>query len=175
MVTPGISTGYWNARNTPLAARSSGSSSSRSLALEQDLAAGHLITGACRRGCRLSVDLPEPFGPMMACTSPAIHGQVSPGGSLASIRTCRFFTSSIAVISTPSSARLMRRWHTSFDLPSNALETSPVLRRRCIDSMSRPNASNRTGIFNRRAAIPHDATTSCARSARSPRSARPRL
>ena len=29
VATPGISTGYWNARNTPLAARSSGDISSR--------------------------------------------------------------------------------------------------------------------------------------------------
>ena len=43
VATPGISTGYWNARNTPLAARSSGAISSRFFALEQDFAAGDFV------------------------------------------------------------------------------------------------------------------------------------
>ena len=42
LVTPGISTGYWNARKTPAWARSSGSSSSRSCPV-RDGAAGHLV------------------------------------------------------------------------------------------------------------------------------------
>src|ERR1700682_4226102 len=42
-----------------------------------------------------SVDLPEPFGPMIACTSPGFTVRDSPWRiSRSSTRTCRFFTSS---------------------------------------------------------------------------------
>src|SRR6202161_3155391 len=42
-----------------------------------------------------SVDLPEPFGPMMACTSPLFTASESPWRiSRSSTRTCRFLTSS---------------------------------------------------------------------------------
>src|SRR5580698_4415612 len=42
-----------------------------------------------------SVDLPEPFGPMMACTSPLFTVSESPWRiSRSSTRTCRFLTSS---------------------------------------------------------------------------------
>src|SRR3984957_12572560 len=41
----------------------------------------------------LSVDLPEPFGPMMACTSPLLTASESPWRiSRSSTRTCRFLT-----------------------------------------------------------------------------------
>src|SRR4051794_20590839 len=50
-----------------------------------------------------SVDLPEPFGPMIACTSPGLTVSDSPWRiSRSSTRTCRFFTSSNAVIFFPS-------------------------------------------------------------------------
>src|SRR6266436_2581592 len=43
----------------------------------------------------LSVDFPEPFGPMMACTSPLFTVSESPWRiSRSSTRTCRFLTSS---------------------------------------------------------------------------------
>src|SRR3978361_645076 len=43
----------------------------------------------------LSVDLPEPFGPMMACTSPLLTVSDRPWRiSRSSTRTCRFLTSS---------------------------------------------------------------------------------
>src|SRR5271169_551506 len=43
----------------------------------------------------LSVDLPEPFGPMMACTSPLFTVSESPWRiSRSSTRTCRSLTSS---------------------------------------------------------------------------------
>src|SRR5690348_9263823 len=46
-----------------------------------------------------SVDLPEPFGPMIACTSPLFTVSDSPWRiSRSSTRTCRFFTSSNAII-----------------------------------------------------------------------------
>src|SRR3954453_3922714 len=42
-----------------------------------------------------SVDLPEPFGPMIACTSPGLTVSDSPWRiSRSSTRTCRFLTSS---------------------------------------------------------------------------------
>ncbi len=43
VATPGTSTGYWNARNTPLAARSSGAMSENALAVEQNLAFGDFV------------------------------------------------------------------------------------------------------------------------------------
>src|SRR5262245_37749063 len=50
-----------------------------------------------------SVDLPEPFGPMIACTSPLITVSDSPWRiSRSSTRTCKFLTSSNAVIFFPS-------------------------------------------------------------------------
>src|ERR1700675_1943936 len=57
----------------------------------------------------LSVDLPEPFGPMIACTSPGFTVSDSPWRiSRSSTRTCRFLTSSKDIISSvhsrPSSA-----------------------------------------------------------------------
>src|SRR3982074_52660 len=45
-----------------------------------------------------SVDLPEPFGPMMACTSPLFTVSESPWRiSFSSTRTCRFLTSSSGI------------------------------------------------------------------------------
>ena len=43
LATPGISTGYWKARNTPAAARSSGSMRQQVLAVEGHAAAGDLV------------------------------------------------------------------------------------------------------------------------------------
>ena len=43
VATPGISSGYWKARNRPLAARSSGARLEHVLAVEQHLAFGHLV------------------------------------------------------------------------------------------------------------------------------------
>src|ERR1700688_1956616 len=51
----------------------------------------------------LSVDLPEPFGPMIACTSPLFTVSESPWRiSRSSTRTCRFFTSSNGMLIYPS-------------------------------------------------------------------------
>src|SRR5687768_8248921 len=50
-----------------------------------------------------SVDLPEPFGPMIACTSPLFTVSESPWRiSRSSTRTFRSFTSSNAVIRFPT-------------------------------------------------------------------------
>src|SRR5256885_16917013 len=47
-----------------------------------------------------SVDLPEPFGPMIACTSPLFTVSESPWRiSRSSTRTCRFLTSSNGILS----------------------------------------------------------------------------
>src|SRR5215203_5540284 len=75
--TPGISCGYWKARNIPALARSS---------------AGHAVTSSPSNvmepadttysGEPISVEarvlLPEPLGPMMACTSPAPTARSTP-------------------------------------------------------------------------------------------------
>src|SRR5262252_370163 len=46
-----------------------------------------------------SVDLPEPFGPMIACTSPLFTLSDSPWRiSRSSTRTCRSFTSSNGIL-----------------------------------------------------------------------------
>jgi len=67
--TPGISTGYWKARKMPWAARSSGASASRSF---PSYSTWPLVTSKVSRPASTcdSVLLPEPLGPMMACTSP---------------------------------------------------------------------------------------------------------
>ncbi len=75
--TPGISTGYWNARNTPFCARSSGSSSSRSSPSYLTLPAVTSNAGCPASTCA-SVLFPEPFGPITACTSPAFTRSVMP-------------------------------------------------------------------------------------------------
>ena len=93
--TPAISCGYWKARNMPALARSS---------------VGHSVTSSPRNsivppvtsysGEPISVlprvDLPEPLGPMMACTSPAFTVRSRPlrisgrsvARSFAAGRTC---------------------------------------------------------------------------------------
>src|SRR6476661_9055327 len=67
--TPGISTGYWNARKTPACARSSGGSASRSFPSKVAEPPVTSYAGLPASTCA-SVLLPEPLGPMMACTSP---------------------------------------------------------------------------------------------------------
>mmetsp|Transcript_15338 Transcript_15338/g.33295 ORF Transcript_15338/g.33295 Transcript_15338/m.33295 type:complete len:213 (+) Transcript_15338:190-828(+) len=69
LVTPGISTGYWKARKTPCCARSWGSRSKRSPASYVTPPAVTAYAG-WPTSTLDSVDFPEPFGPMMACTSP---------------------------------------------------------------------------------------------------------
>src|SRR5262245_38221451 len=96
-VTPGIATGYWNAMNRPARARSSGSAS---------------VTSAPRRRISPSVtssegwpmiafarvDLPDPFGPISAWTSPFETSRSSPFRiRLSSALTCRFLISRSAM------------------------------------------------------------------------------
>src|SRR3954447_13143392 len=69
MVTPGIATGYWKAMKRPRRARSSGSSPVMSW--PRKLMVPSVTSSAGLPMIALaSVDLPEPLGPMSACTSP---------------------------------------------------------------------------------------------------------
>ena len=62
MFTPAISTGYWNAMNTPSRARSSGSMSRRSRPSNSTSPPVTTYSG-CPDSARASVLLPDPFGP----------------------------------------------------------------------------------------------------------------
>src|ERR1700722_3631557 len=94
VATPGISTGYWNARNTPFAERSSGDISKRPSPLNR-ISPPVTSSPGLPAMTWLSVDLPEPFGPMMACTSPRFTVSERPWRiSRSSTPTCRFLTSS---------------------------------------------------------------------------------
>src|SRR6266566_3969580 len=66
---PRMATGYWNARNTPSRARASGAIASRSLPSYSTWPAVTAYAG-CPARTWASVLFPEPFGPMIACTSP---------------------------------------------------------------------------------------------------------
>src|SRR5881394_442263 len=69
LVMPRIATGYWNARNTPSRARSSGAMASRSFPSYSTCPPVTVYAGWPASTCA-SVLFPEPFGPMIACTSP---------------------------------------------------------------------------------------------------------
>ena len=93
VVTPGISTGYCMARNRPARARSStvmSRTSTPSSVMEPEstwyLGWPEIVYA--------SVDLPEPFGPMIAWISPSLIVRVTPlrisfGPSSVSTVTCR--------------------------------------------------------------------------------------
>ena len=98
ILTPGISTGYWKLRNTPARARTSGSIASRFSPFRYTSPpvtsyAGLPVSTA------LSVDLPAPFGPMMACTSPSLMTRFTPFNiSLPPMEACRSFISNNLLI-----------------------------------------------------------------------------
>ena len=93
--TPGISTGYWNERNSPSWARSSGFMASRSLPLKVTVPSVTSYWGL-PTSTALSVLLPEPLGPMMAWVSPSLMSRSMPRNiSLSPIRACRFLTCNI--------------------------------------------------------------------------------
>src|SRR4029450_4601250 len=101
VATPGISIGYWKARNTPDAARSDGSMASKSSPFQVTVPAvtsySPLPASTWAGGA-----LPEPLGPMMACTSPCGRVRSRPFRiSRPSTLTCRFLISSIRVFSKP--------------------------------------------------------------------------
>ena len=68
--TPGISCGYWNARNTPALARTSVGQSVMSSPCSAIVPPVTSYSGL-PSSVEASVDLPEPFGPMIAWTSPS--------------------------------------------------------------------------------------------------------
>src|SRR5207244_8192396 len=67
--TPGISVGYWKARNSPIWARRSGLRTVMSWPLNRIWPSVPLYPGRPMITFA-SVDFPDPFGPMMAWTSP---------------------------------------------------------------------------------------------------------
>src|SRR5712672_38425 len=72
----------------------------------------------------LSVDLPEPFGPMMACTSPLFTVSESPWRiSRSSTRTCRFLTSSSDIHSV---LNLVRQFEALLDAIEAKLDSGDV-------------------------------------------------
>src|SRR5437016_10933889 len=79
---PGTTTGYWNARNMPSRARSSGSSSRTFWPLKRTEPPSTVYPG-WPISVWDSVDLPEPFGPITACTSPLEMASETP------LRICR--------------------------------------------------------------------------------------
>src|SRR3989337_1044363 len=100
--TPGISTGYWNAMNTPSRARSSGFIARRSFPSYRTVPC---VTSYVIRPARTwaSVLFPEPFGPMIAWTSPASTVMSIPRRiSLSFTLACRFRISSSAIPSSSS-------------------------------------------------------------------------
>src|SRR5579859_4835463 len=74
---PGTTTGYWKARKMPSRARSSGSNPSMFLPLKSTSPPSIEYPGCPIRAYE-SVDLPEPFGPITACTSPLLMARVTP-------------------------------------------------------------------------------------------------
>jgi len=77
VVTPGISTGYCMARKSPARARSSTDISSTSWPsrVTEPESTWYLGWPAM---VEASVDLPEPLGPMIACTSPELMVRFTP-------------------------------------------------------------------------------------------------
>src|SRR4051812_32437586 len=94
--TPGIATGYWKAMKRPACERSSGAASVMSSPLKAIVpsvtsSAGWPMIALAR------VDLPEPFGPIRACTLPFSTSRSRPLRiSLSSAFTCRLRISSSA-------------------------------------------------------------------------------
>ena len=99
--TPGISCGYWKARNMPALPRTSAAPVGDVVALEAGC--GPPVTSYSGLPSRVvaRVDLPEPLGPIRACTSPAPMVRSTPSQDLAHRLaprsatgcTCRFWIS----------------------------------------------------------------------------------
>ena len=96
--TPGISIGAWKDMKMPSWLRSSGESVSRSLPLKVTLPSVTSYFGFPTRTL-LSVDFPEPLGPIRTCTSPSLMVRFTPLSiSRPSTEAWRFFISSIIVL-----------------------------------------------------------------------------
>ncbi len=95
MLTPGISTGYWKPMNSPSHARLSTVISKRFFPSNVTLPP---VTVNLSRPANTDANvlLPEPLGPIMACTSPALTERSMPFNiSLSSTEAFRFFISNI--------------------------------------------------------------------------------
>ena len=96
MVTPGTVTGYWNARKSPLFARLSGVKP-RMLCPSIRMSPFVTLYFVCPSSVNARVLLPDPFGPMRACTSPWLIVRSTPFRiSLPSTETWRSRISSFA-------------------------------------------------------------------------------
>src|SRR5258708_6547476 len=74
---PGTTTGYWNARKMPRRARASGSIERMFCPLKSTSPPSMEYPGWPMSAYE-SVDLPDPFGPITACTSPLLMERVTP-------------------------------------------------------------------------------------------------
>ena len=106
-VTPGTACGYWNARKRPRCARSSAPASVRSSPSKMIWPSVISYAGWPMRAYA-SVDFPEPFGPMTACTSFGLTARSTPLTiSVPSSRhTWRFLSSSRAKLVSPFSLEM---------------------------------------------------------------------
>ncbi len=99
--TPGTSTGYCMARNRPARARSS-TDSARTSSPSSVTVPEVIWYFGWPASEYASVDLPDPFGPMMACVSPLLTVRSTPrrmglAPSLVSTLTCRSRISRVAM------------------------------------------------------------------------------
>src|SRR6266850_7568847 len=142
---PRISTGYWNARKTPARARSSGFMSSKSLPSYAAVPASTVYAGCPASTCA-SVLLPEPFGPMIACTSPSRIVRSTPLRiSLPATATRRPFTSSSALLLANASLQ------TDSEQPSGFY--GKLHRQLLEDFLTETVDDHRHGILGRQAAL----------------------
>src|ERR1700716_2600953 len=122
MVTPGTTVGYWNARYRPMRARSSGSSSSRSRPSNRTSPPVTSYPG-WPISVLESVLLPEPFGPMTACTSPRLSPSEMPRRiSRPSTATCRSLISKSANLLPLSGGDVVRAARVSGAQPRGAAD-----------------------------------------------------
>ena len=159
--TPGISTGYWKARNTPRAARSSGVSAEQVLAVEAHLP-GRPRSRRGRPAPGRACSCPRRSGPMIACTSPALHVRSSP------CRICLPSTLAREVLecsqhghpTLPSEADAQQRPAPRRRTPSAAPGTPPC---RSRSRSSRPRPPRRCRAGGSRRAGPRRSSTSTPR------------
>src|SRR5438552_11520429 len=124
--TPGIADGYWNARKTPARARASTGSFRRFTPSRSTWPRSTLYLG-CPMIASDSVLLPEPFGPMIACTEPLSTTRSIPLRIvLPSTLTTRSLISSLDMRSLPRRGlRELRESHAIEGLRDAVLQLEP--------------------------------------------------
>ena len=103
--TPGISWGYWKARNRPALPRTSGGQEVMSSPLKRIEPRVTWYSGLPSRAAA-RVDFPDPLGPMRACSSPAPTTRSTPRSISAPpsvVATCRPSISKSGAAGTPRS------------------------------------------------------------------------